>query len=243
MSMDDILSDTPAAQEPAPAAPEPTPAPPEPVPEPTPAPAAPEPEPIDETTGMSPKEKAFYTKAQDEKRKRQELEREIQELRGRNTPQQPPQEKKEFWEDPEGNLKTYEERMRQIAVETRLNTSEQIARSKYDDFDEKVNIFKAALDRAPWLFEEAKKSANPAEFVYKTAKNYQELQQAGDLDTVRKNMEQELRVKLEAEFKAKEEAKRKELDEIPKSLSEVRNTGVNRPVWNGPEPLDSILKG
>ena len=74
MSMDDILNDTKPEPVAPVAAPEPATEPIAAAPEPTPAPVAapePTPEPIDETTVMTPKEKAFYKNAREETRKRQ----------------------------------------------------------------------------------------------------------------------------------------------------------------------------
>lgn len=243
-SLDNILSDT---QNPAPDAPEPKQeaaheqeVPRGTITEPTPEPVK-EPAKVDAPAQeMTEKERAFLAKANDEKQKRQELERKIAEMEAKLNAK-PKEEPKQFWEDPESVLNTYKQEMERMVVNTKLNTSEQIARSKYQDFDEKVEIFKEVLAKTPWIFDEAKNSPDPAEFVYKTAKNYHELQQAGNMEEFRSKVEKDIRTKIEAEYRAKEEAKKKEMDAIPESLSNVRSTGTNKVVWSGPTPLDDIL--
>jgi hypothetical protein len=246
MSMEDILSDTkpePITEpvvETAPAEPVVETAPVEPVVAEAPA------ESIDETTGMTPKEKAFYTKSKDETRKRQELERELAEWKAKvNQPAQqvsretePP---KEFWEDPEGTLNRYKEEMNRMTIDARLNTAEMIAKTKYQDYDENLNVFAEIMQKTPGLQQQMLNAVDPAEFAYRTGKNYSDLQKAGNLDALRAKIEQETRIKIETEFKMREEAKKQALDAIPQSLTNVRSTGANKPVWSGPPPLDDIL--
>jgi hypothetical protein len=202
-------------------------------------------EPIDETTGMTPKEKAFYTKSKDETRKRQELERELAEWKAKvNQPiqqTQPVEQPKEFWEDPEGTLNRYKEEMNRMTIDARLNTAEMIAKTKYQDYDENLNVFAEIMQKTPGLQQQMLNAPDPAEFAYRTGKNYSDLQKAGNLDTLRAQIEQETRIKIETEFKMREEAKKQALDAIPQSLTNVRSTGANKPVWSGPPPLDDIL--
>ena len=83
---------------------------------------------------------------------------------------------------------------------------------------------------------------DPAEFAYRTGKNYMELQQAGNIDALRAKIESEVRMKLEAEMKAKDEARKAELAAIPPSLSNAQSAPGNKAVWGGPPSLDNILK-
>lgn len=83
---------------------------------------------------------------------------------------------------------------------------------------------------------------DPAEFAYRTGKNYMELQQAGNIDALRAKIESEVRVKLEAELKAKDEARKAEIAAIPPSLSNAQGAPANKVVWDGPPSLDNILK-
>lgn len=191
---------------------------------------------------MTDKEKAFLRAAQEERTKRQELERRLAAL------EKPAEPEKQFWDDPEGALKKMEARIEGVAVNTRLNTAETIARSKYPDFDEKVAVFAQVLHQTPGLHPQWLNSPDPAEFAYRTAKNYQEIQQVGSIDAMRKKIETDVaarvRAEVEAEYKAKADASAKERAALPGSLGDTRGgTNPSRPVWSGPTPLDQILKG
>jgi hypothetical protein len=93
-----------------------------------------------------------FAKAADETRKRQALEQELAKLRG-TQPAAPatPAEKKTFWDDPEGALKAHEQRIAQRETQLVLTTTERIARSKYQDFDDKIAVFSEIVQAAPGL--------------------------------------------------------------------------------------------
>jgi hypothetical protein len=188
------------------------------------------------------KERAFLKAAEEERRKRQGLERELSELRAKAPATEPA---KTFWDDPEAALKTHERKMADLTTQTRLQTSETIAKSRYADFDEKLSIFTELVTQTPGLVEQMMQSQDPADFAYRTAKNHKELRDAGDIDSLRAKIEKETRIKIEAELKEKAEALQKERAALPTSLSDVRGTSkqLNRPVWNGPQSLEEILKG
>ena len=196
--------------------------------------------PLDE---YSPREKAAFAKAADETRKRQALERQLEELK-----KDPP---KPFFEDPDGALarqkKELEDKINYSILSTKIQTSESIARSRYPDYDEKFNIFNELVITSPHLAEQAFQAPDPAEFAYKTAKTHKDLQDAGGVDKLKEKMEADLRTKIraeiEAELKTRKEALEKERESLPGSLSDTPSKGVNRPVWGGPTSLDSILKG
>src|SRR3990167_6366813 len=91
---------------------------------------------------MTEKEKGLLRAAEEERRKRQDLERRIAEL---EKPKTETTEKKSFWDDPESHLKATEQSVDQKLSQKELNiilrTSEMIARSRYKDFDEKIEVF------------------------------------------------------------------------------------------------------
>ena len=189
------------------------------------------------------KERAYYAAAMDERRKRQALEARLTEL------QTKPKEEggqKTFWDDPEAALDTFRKQTmaasRLEALNTRINTSELIARSKYQDFDEKVEIFKELMGQNPGLHQQFMGSPDPGEFVYKTAKFHKDLQGAGNIDNLRAQIEKETRIKIEAELKEKEGKLKKEREALPGTLSDVRGTKQQAVVWSGPSTLDDILK-
>ena len=152
-----------------------------------------------------------------------------------------PEAPKEFWEDPEGAMKAQREEIQRMAVGSRLEVSEMLARREHPDFEEKLAVFTELAKQNPNLAHQMLQNQDPASFVYKIAKNHSDLQQAGSLDGLRAKIEAETRIRIETEFKMKEEAKAAELANIPQSLTGVRSTGVNKPVWSGPPSMDDIL--
>jgi len=201
--------------------------------------AEPKPEPKAEPKQeMSDKEKAFLAQAIDERNKRQALEARIKTLEAAQHPQEPP---KTFWDDPDTKFREFEQKMSGVVTNTRLNTTEMIARSKHPDFDENLAVFQQIVQNTPGIWQQALDSPDPAEFAYKTGKNYKDLQDAGNIDTLKARIEKEVRIKVEAELKEKEEAKIKERAALPGSLSDVTGSRQHRVAWDGPSSLDSIL--
>lgn len=191
------------------------------------------------------KERAFLRGLEEERRKRQDLERQLNEIR--NAKQQPEGEKKTFWDDPEGTLKRFEQgldqKLTQRELDTRLSTSEYIARSKYQDFDQKVQIFAELLQSTPGLHAQWLASPDPAEFVYRTAEKTQLLRDAGGLEQLRAKIEKETREKLESEYKKKEQELEKKRSALTGSLSETKGASTRQePVYTGPTPLNDILR-
>lgn len=189
------------------------------------------------------KEKAFLRAAQEERGKRQELERRLAAMEAAKGPAEPA---KTFWDDPEAALKAHEDRIRQEATNARLGMAEFTARQRHPDFDEKVAKFAEIIQGTPGLHQQWLASPDPAEFAYTIAKNHMELQQVGSMEEMRAKIEREtearVRTKIEAELKAKADIMARDRAAIPPSLSDARSSGpANRPVWNGPTPLDSIL--
>jgi hypothetical protein len=187
------------------------------------------------------KERAFLKGLEEERRKRQELERKLAEIE-KKTPQEK-KEEKTFWDDPEGHFKSFEQRMAQRETAIALNVSEKIARSKYTDFDEKVGEFAESLKNTPGLHAQWLSSPDPAEFAYRHGQRVKEMREVGDLDKYREKIEKETRAKLEAEFRAKQEEFEKQKSSLPPSLSDVKGAvKQHQPVFKGPTPLEDIFK-
>lgn len=192
------------------------------------------------------KERAFLRAAEEERRKRQDLERRLAEIE-RAKPQ-PEGEKKTFWDDPEGHLKSFEQsleqRISQREMNAKLATAEAIARSKYKDFDENVQEFAGALQATPGLRDSWLASPDPAEFAYRFGERTKMIREAGGLDELRTRIEKETRAKLEAEYKAKQKELDAQREALTPSLSDVRGAAKReQPVYTGPTPLEDILKG
>lgn len=190
------------------------------------------------------REKAFLRTAEEERRKRQELERRLA------APAQPAataDPAKTFWDDPEGRLKAMEQSNQQVAIQTKLQTAEMIARSRYQDFDKEMAVFSEMAQSMPWIAQQCVSAPDPAEFAYRTGKAHREMREAGGLDQLKAKIESETRARLEAEYRTKEEARVRELAAqraaLPGSLSDVRGASSPRKIeYTGPTPLADILK-
>lgn len=171
---------------------------------------------------------------QDERRKRQELEQKLAQQ------QQP--EKPGFWEKPEEYLETVRNEARLEGIRSKLDITEDFARSKYKDYDEQLVVFQGLVQQNPNLFHQMLQARNPAEFAYSVAKNHATVQQAGSLEEMRTKMEAEIRAKVEAEYKAKADAEVRKRDAIPETLTDVQSGSVREAAFAGPKPLNEILK-
>lgn len=137
---------------------------------------------------------------QEERRKRQEAEQRAawyeQQFNQARQPQQPsqPAQAPDMWEDPKG----YAEWVAAQAVErataqvqgigqqfvgaTRFDVSEMIARSKFDDYDNKLAVFSDLARENPALVQRLQSEPDPAGFAYRYAKNHEDVQAIGSLD-------------------------------------------------------------
>ena len=184
---------------------------------------------------LTARERAFLATAHDERIKRQALEKRL-------TESEKTVEAKSFWDDPEAALKKFQDEMQGVVTNTRLNTAETIARSKYKDFDEQIQAFAGLLQNTPGLYQQWLQSSDPAEYAYTTGKKHREISQIGGLDTWKSNTEKEIRLRLEQEYKDKVTNYEKEKSALPGSLSGSRGVAQNTPVFSGPTSLDDILK-
>ena len=212
------------------------------------APAAPSvpapPAPVAPPQEFTEKEKAFLRAAQEERGKRQELERRLAAIEAAK-PQEPA---KTFWDDPEAAIAKQKQELQQAVVGMRLQTAEGIARARYPDFDAKVAVFSELAMSTPGLGQQMLAAPDPAEFAYRTAANHMAIKEAGGVEALLAKKEAEtrakVRIEIEAELKAKAEELAKDRAALPPSLSDARSTGAaSRQVWSGPPSLEEILKG
>lgn len=204
----------------------------EPQGEPTPATPAEPPAPVE-----SSEVAAFKQAALAERQKRQELERQLAEIRQAQAPQAPA-----YDEDPQAAFNALRNEVSAVVTNARLDLSEDLARERHPDFDEKFAVFESLVRENPNLLHDVTRSVNPAERMYTIAANHQKLQQAGSLDALKESMRAELRAEIEAEIKAREEADAKKRAALPNTLSDTTSTG--KPAeesFSGPTPLNSIL--
>ena len=120
------------------------------------------PEPVKEPT------RADIAAIIDERRKRQALERQVQEL-------QAGKQKPDFWENPEAALEARVNEVVNPLQSQNLQLQVDIARLKYTDFDEVMMGFLEAAQKDPVLKAQADNSPDPLNFIYREGKRLKEL--------------------------------------------------------------------
>lgn len=261
MNLADVLSDKPVpAREPIaePATdvkPEPTPA----VEPAAATSAAKEPEPAKEPAPTQARdEKGKFTKPQEEqvdgrtqalreeRRKRQELERELQQLREAKP-------KTDFFENPDqalserlnSHLAPIQERFFKLSVKAARNVAGR------DDYDEVAQAFTEAADNDPALMAAFRNADDPGEYAYTVGKQFKELGDVGgDITKYREKIDSQWKGKmseleqrltaLEAENKALKESQEKRA-KVPQSLNSEPSAATAAETFAGPRPLKSIL--
>lgn len=209
---------------------------------------------------LTEKEKALLARANNETRKRQELERRLaaieqerQNVAKTTQPVADTQQPTTFWDNPYAALQQQdvkitqlEDELRHELLSTKLQISEDFARQRHADYATKIPIFGELLKTTPGLYQQWVASSDMAEFAYKIASHHQQVQQVGGLDNLLKKKEEEITAKvrkeIEAEFAEKEAKKQNLAESLPRTLSDVRGTNQQTPAWGGPTPLSSILK-
>ena len=191
--------------------------------------------------------KAFQTKADDEKGKRQALQQKIEQWQQ----QQQTQEAPDPYAEPDKAIDHAVSKVEQRFQNKLLDMSELNAKNRHEkdgDFDVMTDLFfnKMAVEN-PALNAEALAQVDPYEYIYRTAKNHTDMAQlneAGGVEGYRENLEKELRAKWDAEQteKTKEAVEQKITESIPGSLSTQRAAGSNQTrVFEGDKPLNKIV--
>lgn len=167
-----------------------------------------------ETTGDESWSKTAYM---DEKRKRQALEREVTELKTvKNEPKT--EEKGDFWDNPDTVISQIETKHQSDLADLRVEMSQEIMRSKYDDYDEKELEFVDLTKKNPGLVEQLRVQSNPAKFIYDTVQQQVDIK---DLGTAKTRIE-ELEAQL-AKINGENDTKNAKRESITPSLSNQRN--------------------
>lgn len=192
---------------------------------------------------QSAPENVPFAALKDERAKRQELERRLQEYeaffeQARNAQAQPQAV------DPEADPIAYVTaqvqqallpQVQQQQLQTRVEVTEVLARQKWADYDEKVELFKEEAVKNPFLVREVMQAANPAEYAYNVASQIAQARQYGGQTPTREQIEAELREKIMAEIGMPQR-------QAPLSTANERSVaGRGGPAWSGPTPLDDIL--
>lgn len=188
---------------------------------------------------------AFKKAALDEREKRQKLERQLEEFQRKS---QPEEKRKSFYEDPDEYINRLRQEVKNEMLGNRLDTFEALARSRHQDYQEKIDKFNDMVKNIPGLREQCFAQSDPAEFAYQQAKYRMEFEAVGgSVDSYRQKIEDEIRAKIKAEVeveaKKKEEEKAKLKATLPHSISETNSSNPRAaPTFQGPTPLNTILK-
>jgi len=176
---------------------------------------------------------------QDAESKLQEAEQENQRLREQLNQGEEPQGK-DFWEAPE-------EVVDSKITRVKLDLSESQARSRYADYENKLQAFAEDAQNNPALVKRMKADVDPAEFAYRHGEKVLKMQEFGDPADFEASIRAEEKARAdkrveEAVKEAKAEAL-KQAGNLPPSMSTERAAGGNsNPEWSGPPSLKSILK-
>jgi hypothetical protein len=186
------------------------------------------------------KAEAFQRKSEDEVRKRQEYETRLRQIEEEKQKEPPP----DVWEDPEKYIGKVKQDLEQSFNTRILQMSEAGARTRHEDFDEKLVVFQELVQESPELLSHMLNSADPAEYAYKQAEKVIAFKEMGDPASYRQRIEAEVRSKLEKEFaeKQKNEIEEAIKKRLPPGFSESQSKGnPDKEAFAGPAPLKSIL--
>jgi hypothetical protein len=198
----------------------------------------------DESTAKTNAEKHWSESAyHDEKRKRQELQRELDDLK---KPQQ--QEKPDLFVDPDGFVKGVEEKIAATELKTRINLSRAFMVKLNPDYAEKEARFIDMVKADPSLVAKMNASAMPAEFAYQTAANAMEqeaklklVEEMGDPVAYREKLKAEILAEMGAEPAKPVKPALKAIVEKAPSLATASAAGSNTAVTD--DSLESLFNG
>lgn len=201
-----------------------------------------------------------------ERRKRQAAEAELERLRA--SPPAPataapappvpaaPTAPPDRYEDPEGYDAWLVQSVRTQAVaearaaveEERIATSADAAREKYPDFADKAKLFAQLTQQNPVLEQTLRRSRNPGEYAYSTAKMHLELQEHGSLEALIAAREVAAREAALAEIAAKPAPEPAPAPSppsppvnLPDSLADSQSARTSSVTPQGPPSLEDIL--
>jgi len=193
------------------------------------------PEPTSEQVTLDSLQKqvaAFQRKAEDETRKRQDLQRQMQK----------PVEKADLFEDPDKRLSQEIGGATNAMLDRMVAMSEAQAKNRHDDYSAKEEFFMANMsDQAAAAYN----SVDPGEFVYQAASKAMlaaELGNEGGLDALRDKIRAEVRLEQADEIKKQVEARLSDAAKIPGMAGDNTGKAVRSAAVPIDQPLDEILK-
>lgn len=182
---------------------------------------------------------------QDERRKRQELERRLAAMEQKREPEPVP----DVIEDPEAFVAHQDQKRQKERLQDRVAISEEIVRTSVgeEEYAKAEAAFMDEVANNPSLAAEAMRAQNPAMFMYKTGKSAMERQEIGD---PREFAAKQVEKALEAQKAKMAEEIQKQVQEqvaklVPKSLADDASAAARTsqtPVDDVDVPIDQILK-
>lgn len=183
---------------------------------------------------------------QDERQKRQALERQFEAFRQevtqahqRETPKPP-----DMFEDPEGYLRHMEQSFDEKLISRVMGMAEAQSRATHGDFDEALAAFGDAVRANPVLSHQLRQAAHPGEFAYQVGKQALMMREIGDPEAFGQKRFDAGYEKAKAEFEPRLKELEAKLTEqaAPPNLGGERSAGDRSgPAWAGPESLEEMF--
>ncbi len=199
----------------------------------------------DDTDAPPASEQVFDGKATlEERRRRQDAERERDQLRQQlQAIQNPPQPAPDMFDNPEGWQGHFGSQIKQTAVQeasfnSLLNTSEMLCRDKFDDFGEVKDKFMALAEGNPVLAQQALGDPHPWRKAYQIVKNHEKMEALGATDATA--LEAKLREQIRAELEAELKTPQPQVD-IPTSLAAAQSGRASAAAPFAPVDLNTFL--
>ena len=126
-------------------------------------------------------------------------------------------------------------KVQQQYLTAQVNMTEALARQKWADYDEKVELFKDEAKKNPFLVQQLMQAPNPAEYAYQVSEQIAVARNYGGAAPSREQIEAEIREKIMAEIGVSNR-------QAPTTLATERSVGARSgPAWSGPKPLSDIF--
>lgn len=200
-----------------------------------------------ETAEAQPESRHVPLKAlEDERRKRQELEKRLQELEQRAQPrqpqqsqQQPPPQFPDPLDDPQGYARYMQQELQRSQFETRAMVSQEMMRAQHKDYDEVEAIFVEAAKSNPMLLQEMISHPVPGKYAYEQGRKIKLMNEISDPDAYRARLREEILAELNGTQAQAPVAP------APKSLAGATSAPVKHSTrksqYDGPADLSELL--
>lgn len=145
----------------------------------------------------------------DEKRKRQELEKKLEEK------SKPKADEVDLFADPDGFKKSIKDEIQQENFKTKVNLSREFMLEAKPDYEEKEAKFFEMAQADPALVTKMKNHSNPAKFAYETASKQQALDEIGDPAAYKERLKKEILEELKNSEENPDKAEKPQTDDAP----------------------------